>query len=209
MRRLLVVAIVVGLLGAADYGAKAVAENSAAQAIDRRLPGSGPVAVDVHGFPFLLSAIRGHYEEIDVSTPMIRRDPVRFDDVRIRLLDVTLPLGDLIDGSGHASAATARGTAAITETSLEDALKTLNAGIDVSVSRDGIEVSSGSTGITIPADLELRDGALVLIAGGALGSLDLPLPSLAGNLDFGSTRTRDGRIVVTLEGRDVDLLKVQ
>ncbi|MBX6769998.1 MAG: DUF2993 domain-containing protein [Actinomadura rubrobrunea] len=104
MRKLLVVllflAVVVGVLGAI---ADPIARNRAEEEIGRRVAAqydlSTPPEVTFHGFSFLLQALTGEYEGIDVDLGRWTERGVTVHDVKIEMRGVDAPLSELAQGS--------------------------------------------------------------------------------------------------------------
>lgn len=100
MRKLLIALVVlVVLLVAADFGARAYAEYRAAQSIDQQANGQVDSDVSIDGFPFLWQAVRGHYPEVVVTATTTRQGAVAGARAEADLQDVTLPLSDVMGGT--------------------------------------------------------------------------------------------------------------
>ncbi|PXY32685.1 LmeA family phospholipid-binding protein [Prauserella muralis] len=101
MRRLVIVlAVLLGLLVAADFGVAAFAEHTVSQKAREQLGLAQDPAVTIHGFPFTTQALAGEYDHITVSANGVPVEDL-LDDVTIRaeLRNVTAPLSDLTSGN--------------------------------------------------------------------------------------------------------------
>ena len=100
MRKLLIALVVlVVLLVAADFGARAYAEYRAAQSIDQQGGGQVDSDVSIDGFPFLWQAVRGEYPQVVVTATTSRQGAVAGARAEADLQDVTLPLSDVMGGT--------------------------------------------------------------------------------------------------------------
>ena len=203
VRRLIGLLILAGLLVGLDYGVKFVAENVAARALRHELEISSSPDVDVDAFPFVVAAIRGEYREITVEAPNVERGSVRLDDVRFKLSDVDLPLSDLISGEPRMHAARVRGTATISESTLNSLVQNVSPSIGVEVDRDGVTVSAAGIEVTTPASIEIGGGHLNIAASG-IQSIDIPVPNILPKVEFADVVAEKNRLVVTFAGRDID-----
>jgi LmeA-like phospholipid-binding len=109
VRKLLIaVGVVVLLLVVADRVSKHVVESRLADRIESRERVDG-VAVDIGGFPFLTQVVARHFDDVDVTMPLLRAQTavggVAVHDVRISLHDVKAT-----DRFTRATAASATGT---------------------------------------------------------------------------------------------------
>lgn len=209
MRRLVGVLILLALLVGLDFGVKAVAQQAAGTAIQRQLKIARTPDVEVDAFPFLLAAVRGRYPEIHVFIPQLERGSVRLDDVRLKLQDVSLSLGDLLSGDQKLQADRVHGTAAITEATLDSLVKTVSDVLEVGIDRDGVTISGGGFDVTTPADVRVGDGKLILDTNAAMGPIEIPFPEVVPSVHFAGIRTVTGKVIVTLDGRNVDFNRLK
>lgn len=92
MRRLLVgLAVLVVLLVVGDRVAARIADRVLASQLRSQL-GATPT-VHVAGFPFLTQALRGRYDELQVTAPRVPRGAVTLTDFRATLRGAQVPLG--------------------------------------------------------------------------------------------------------------------
>lgn len=101
MRKLLIaLVVVIVVLVALDFGARAYAGSRAEEAIAQELGGQADVDVSIEGFPFLLDAVRGVYPEVVVNAqPSGATRPLIANARAVaELTNVTLPLSDALSG---------------------------------------------------------------------------------------------------------------
>lgn len=82
-------AAVIALLAAADFGARAYAENLAAAQI-RKHGFPGKPHVSIGGFPFLTQAISHHFSQVTVTSANVPAGPVTITRLRVVADDVRL-----------------------------------------------------------------------------------------------------------------------
>jgi hypothetical protein len=100
VKKLIIVGVVlVGLLVAADYGAAAVAEYQVSKRMQSQLVLATPPAVRIHGFPFLLQAFSGDYQQVDVDANGVTAGRLHDLGVQTNLFHVQVPLSDLVNGN--------------------------------------------------------------------------------------------------------------
>jgi len=101
VRRLVIaLAVLIGLLVAADFGAAAVFEHEVSQRARAHFGLADDPSVKVGGFSFLLQAFSGEYDHVTVDAKGVPvKDTLRDVEVHADLMGVQAPLGDLISGS--------------------------------------------------------------------------------------------------------------
>jgi LmeA-like phospholipid-binding len=103
--RRIVIAVVlalVGLMVAADFTFAAIGEYQVSKKMRSELKLADDPSVTIHGFPFVLQATRGDYQDIEVSASGIPiADTMRDLQVSAHLYDVKVPLSELVSGSAH------------------------------------------------------------------------------------------------------------
>lgn len=99
LKRLLVfVAILVGLAALADRGLAVVAGNATAGQIRESEGLREDPDVTFKGFPFLTQAVKGEFQEVDVTVRDVARGGVTIDRIDATLRGVEVDLGDAING---------------------------------------------------------------------------------------------------------------
>lgn len=97
LRRVLIALVVLGALFVAlDRVAARLAEKAVAHQLAASQRLTTDPTVTVPGFPFLLQAVRGRYDEIDVTVPELDRQGVRVQDLRAQLRGVRVPLSQAL-----------------------------------------------------------------------------------------------------------------
>lgn len=91
---LVLVAVVVGV----DFGARWIAEDRVAVALQDSLSLPQEPDVDVRGFPFLTQALAGRYDDVGLSAPGIRYGELRDITLTADLSGVSVLTADLVDG---------------------------------------------------------------------------------------------------------------
>jgi LmeA-like phospholipid-binding len=95
-RALIILAVLVLLLVIADRVAAAVANRAVADQIRSELALQQKPDVSIHGFPFLLQALRGRYSDVHVKIADVDAGALKNLDVDARLRGVRAPLSGLI-----------------------------------------------------------------------------------------------------------------
>jgi hypothetical protein len=219
-------AIVAVIVVAADRIAAYAAGRVAGSLIAQRASFAEPPSVSIHGVPFLTQALRGSYQDVEVSGSSLQLGPVRGVVLDAHLRGVGLPLANVVhrdvtqlpisqvDGTvtvplGAVSALT--GISGLTLTGTGGAL-TVAATEDV----DGRAVTVRGTGrvAVVGGQLRLQVDSIDSSDGGSLPSsvrqqlldrLNVPinLPSLPYRLRVDSVRTTATALVVQASAADV------
>ena len=148
MRRLVVSLLLLGALGVAlDRGALVVTQSVVAQRMQESGQLSSRPQVHVRGFPFLLQAVRGRYDRIDVDAQDVRRDGAALRSLDVRLTGAQVPLSEALRGD-----VTSVPVGGLTATAVVSYLE--------------LAAQSGLAGVTVaPADGGLRVTAQVKVLG--------------------------------------------
>jgi hypothetical protein len=165
---LITVVVLLVLLVAADFGARAYAEHRAAGAVQTELGLAQAPDVSIEGFPFLWHAVRGSYPEVIITASDVGSGALPGTRARVDLTTVALPLSDAV--AGDTSGMTAQATSlqvVIPLSSLQAALPrqdvTLSAGpngtLQVSAT---VSVAGFDFPVTGGAKLSVADDALTL-----------------------------------------------
>ncbi|MDD7966486.1 LmeA family phospholipid-binding protein [Actinomycetospora lemnae] len=91
---LVLVAVVVGV----DFGARWIAEDRVAAALQDSLSLPAEPDVDVRGFPFLTQALSGQFEDVGLSAPHIPYGELRDITLTADLTGVSVPVENLLNG---------------------------------------------------------------------------------------------------------------
>jgi hypothetical protein len=100
-RRLVItLAVVVGLLVVADFGAASVFEYQVSKRAREQFNLTDDPAVKVQGFSFLAQAVSGEYDHVSIDAKGVPvENTLRDLEVHVDLMGVQAPLGDLVSGS--------------------------------------------------------------------------------------------------------------
>jgi hypothetical protein len=100
VRKLVIVlAVLLGLLVATDFGAAAAAEYQVSTRLRSHLSLPEEPAVRINGFPFLLQAAVGDYREVEVSADRVTVARLNDIGVEATLHHVRVPFSQLVSGS--------------------------------------------------------------------------------------------------------------
>jgi len=99
VRRVVVAVVILAvLLVIVDRVAVVVAEHAVAKQIRTELALRETPSVSIHGFPFLIQAVTGRYDDVEVRIPAVDSGPLHNVQVNASLHDVHAPLGDMVAG---------------------------------------------------------------------------------------------------------------
>lgn len=101
VRRLVIwLAVLIGLLVVADFGAAAIFEYQVSKRARDQFELADDPSVKVGGFSFLAQAISGEYDHVTIDAKGVPvQDTLRDLEVHVDLMGVQAPLGDLLSGS--------------------------------------------------------------------------------------------------------------
>ena len=169
VRKLVItVIILLALLVAADFGARAYAESRTADAIKAEVGTDVTPDVSIEGFPFLWHAVQGTYPQVVISATTTSADSIPGVRAVAELETVNLPLRDALAGSAaNLTAQSANVRALIPLDSLAAALGrpdlTLSAGPDGGiVAAAMLDVLGESIPVTGAATVSITNGRLML-----------------------------------------------
>jgi len=216
---IIVLVVLIALLVAADFAARAFAENKAASEIQQQGFPKKP-NVDIEGFPFLTQVAAKHFSDIQVSASNVTEGPLD-----IASIDATLKNVHINGAFSGGTIDSLNGTATITFTALSNAMTaqagplgqlansalTLSAaGPDEVKATLNVLVLSGTAvwRVTRTGD---RDLNIQLVSTGGLPSsllspiknITLQLPSLPLGLKIQSVSVNSSGLTGTLTGQDV------
>lgn len=203
MRKLVVLVVAGVLLLAMDAGFRLVAQSAAADLIERRVGRGVDPEVGIGGFPFLVSAVRGEFDAVDVSIPRLANDGMDVEDVELTFRDVSLEPLRVVAGQGAIEAGTLRGQGRITEGNLNAAVARLVPDVELAIARDRVTITRSGSEVT--ANVVIAGDALVVDVGAAISPVELPLPEVLPGVVFGSVQARADALVVGIRGTDVTI----
>ncbi len=91
--------VLLGLAVLADFGAAAWSEYRVSRALREGGVLESDPAVTIHGFPFLLQARDGHYENVEIVADNVHTDLLGDITVEANLIGAHAEAGELLDGS--------------------------------------------------------------------------------------------------------------
>ncbi|MDQ3952984.1 MAG: DUF2993 domain-containing protein [Actinomycetota bacterium] len=223
MGRLARVAIVVVmLLLVADFGAKLLVENLAANALSSRRGVNGSVGVSFGAFPFLLALKDRHFGSVTVEAENVRsggfatasdvrpQAEARLESVRFELDDVDV-VGDVWrdDPKGRVSASSGAGAATLTQESLNGLVPPQHP-VRLTLRDGSIRVTATSPAGTqevevSESDVRLEASTLVVQSPPPVGAIVIPLPELVEGVTFEDWDVTDGGLELTFSLKDVEL----
>ncbi|MFN2545195.1 MAG: DUF2993 domain-containing protein [Actinomycetota bacterium] len=204
MRRLLILlAVPVALLAAADYGVRLYSQSVVGDEVRSALGLSEKPSVHFGGWPFTPHLLSGDLPSATFTADTFAANGVQLRSVSVELDDVKFPSSRLITGGGgKIRAARGQGTAVLTGADITDALRRSGLPLTVTIS-DG-RASVAAKGITVGLDVQLQGSALLLTPAAArIASARLPLPSIVQGLRFTSLKLDGSEAVVSFALRHV------
>lgn len=176
-RRDLVVLVVTALVGVTvllwggDRLARSAAESLVTRELQRLTGTLTPPDVELHGASFLVQALRGRYERVDVTMSGLSSGPMRIQRVDARLSGVRLPFPELLlRNPGAMAVERATGRAQLTYDDLEAYLKftgrpySVRAGTqpDAVAITGAVQVLGREYDVSVEATLGAEAGALTI-----------------------------------------------
>jgi hypothetical protein len=220
LRTLIIVLIIlIGLLVALDFGARAFAEGKVASEIQQQGLPKKP-NVSIKGFPFLTQVIGRDFKDVQISSSNVTEGPLL-----IQSIDATMN-GVHVDASFNGGTVdNLNGTLNVTFAALANAMTSQVgalgqlAGAGLSLSQAGnnevkatlnLVVTSGtavwrvSRGADNDIDINLvSDSGLASSLVGGIGNITIPLPKLPLGLTIQSINVTPAGLVGTVTGHDV------
>jgi hypothetical protein len=169
----LAVSVVVGtvvLLCGAEWLAKQGAQSVLAQALQERTGALEPPTVDIRGGPVLIQALRGRYEDVQVSAEALSSGPLRIEEFSATLSGVHLSFHDLLHGTpARIVVGSAVQGAVLRYEDLNRYLGFTGRSVEVAPTPDGgiratgqLEVRGAPVDVSTRARITTEDGAVVL-----------------------------------------------
>lgn len=216
----IVLAVIIGLLVAADFAARAYAESRVASQIQQQGFPEKP-NVNIEGFPFLTQALARDFHQVQLSAGNVTEGPLLIESIHATLNGVH------VNSSYNAATADQlNGTMNVTFAALANAM-TSQAGALSSVVSGGLSLSAaGSDEVKATLNLVVtsetavwrvtRTGpyklSLQLVSGGgvipssvlgSIGTITIPLPKLPLGLAIQNVSVTQSGLVGTVTGHDV------
>jgi hypothetical protein len=221
LRTLIIVLIVIiGLLVALDFGARAYAESRAASEIQKQGFPKKP-NVDIEGFPFLTQVIARDFKTIKVSSTDVTEGPLQ-----IQAINATANGVHLDSSFSGGTITTVDGTASVTFPALANAM-TSQAGALGALANAGLTLSAASPDeVKATLNLVVTSGTAVwrvtrtggndlnisLVSSGGLASdllspldnINLHLPALPLGLKIQNVSVTPSGLVASVTGQDIN-----
>ena len=195
MKRIGVFLIVLALLVlAADFFLRMAAEDAAARLIDKRMALRQEPDVDLGGFPFLPSLVRGNFDRVTIEVASAKEGRAVIENIHLRLENVEVEALEVLGGDGTLRVESLRGRGVMSETTLNELLAANGSGVSIDVEEGGVLLSRGE--LSVPADAVLAGNNLRFAGGDVLGPLEVRLPALLPDVRFTSLRAERDRIVL-------------
>jgi hypothetical protein len=184
-RVLIALGILIVLLAIMDRVAVALANRAVAKRIRTELALQQTPSVRIHGFPFLLQAITGRYDDVEVRIPDVDSGPLQNIEVNARLHEVRAPLDKMV--SGRLDRIPVRDITGSLAVGYQDLARASGIpGLQIASTGGGLRVSGqvqiGGQQIQVSArgTISVVDNDLVVTAEEAeVGGVQLPAPALA------------------------------
>jgi hypothetical protein len=215
---IIVLIILIGLLVAADFAARAYAENKTASEIKQQGFPKKP-SVDIEGFPFLTQVVAKDFKDIQISSSNIPEGPLD-----IASIDATLKNVHINGAFSGGTIDSLNGTATITFTALANAMTAEAgplgqlAGTGLTLTADGPDKVKATLSVAVLSGTAIwrvtRSGGYIVVqlvsTGGLPSSLLNPvsdikvrLPTLPLGLTIQSISVNSSGLTGTLTGQDV------
>lgn len=201
MKLLGTLVVLLSLGAVSDVVAEETAETNLSDRLEDSIDSADSVEVELQGRPFLLQAVRGDLEGLEIRIGSVQREGVSVRDVNLTLRDVAFSLGQVIEeGDPELEIGGGDGSGAITQSALNAALS--REGVAARISLDGSRATVSAGGIDQPVDsVDVADGGLEFTAPNA-GGLRLTLPSLLPSrhrVRYTDARIEGGRVLLFFE----------
>lgn len=196
--KLLAVLVVLGMLAVlGDLVAEETAEGRFEERLSASIAGADEVEVEFHGRPFLLQALAGEIDGLNLMLPSVQRDGIEVEDVELELETVRFSPADLAEGSGDIRIGAGGGRGTVTQHGLNRALeREVPAG---KVRLDPGSVTFRAAGQQVPvSSVSVEDGELRF----GLGPLDpvrIGLPRFVEGIRYREAHVRDAGILILFE----------
>ena len=189
--------IVLALLALADFGARRIAEQELAGRVRDAVPTAGDASAEVRSFPFLPRLLAsGDVPEVDARVGPVTVEGLRFDFIAVELHGVQLDRDELL---GRRRVILERIERGEVRAEVDQAALSEVAGVPITLEngRASVQVK----GVTVAANLSVRDGRLIV--GGA--GISLPALNLNGPLlpCVANAEILAGRVALTCEFTEI------
>jgi hypothetical protein len=201
-RLLIILGVILAILVAANFAARALAERTVSRELATTLSLSGNPSVSLGGEPFLWHAATGNIPSATIDGTDLSAGGVTFDRVHATLTDVTFPPFAVV--AGHRAvirAASGQGTATMDEAAVAALLKDRGVNLPVRLQGGRVLVTLPIVG-EIPVVPTLEGNRLELRPDVSLPesitpSLSFELPAVIDGVRYTGVVVRDGTAVIS------------
>lgn len=188
------------LVALVDVVAEEMAESRLEERLSASIDGSERVEIELQGRPFLMQAVQGSFEGLEIRFGSLQRRGIEVVDVRLALRDLEFSVREVLEGTGRVQVGGGHGRGSITQRALNVALA--REGVDATISLAGDSAAVSAAGVEAPVDaVAVRDGGLEF-SSEPVGALRIALPDLLPTRDqvgYRSAQIQGARLVVLLE----------
>lgn len=207
MKRLVVLLLILGLLAAGDLWVKSYAEGRIAAELQSSFDPGGEAEVELSGFPITVRLLSGTLPSVRVTSSSLRRQGVRFTDVRLTMQDVRFSLSELASGEvGPVTLEDGHGRVSLPAGGLTDVFGAVIEGVDISLNESGLRVKVGP--VEAIAQLALDGTELVLRVPRLGRSFRVDLPRFVEGLQYRSVRVDGAEVVLEFSLKDSSFSKL-
>lgn len=204
--RYLVATIVIVIVVAvgADLILRNIAADRASERVAAVLDLERDPDVTLHGWPFLVHALRGRFDSVSILIADERVAGVTIARARIELDDVEVGLSEILAGAEDSvrAAGGGSGRVEITGVALGEALRRQGLDISISLGEGGrVEVDDARLPGPVGGKIALEGDTLTIAVPGLPGSLRIPLPRLTDDVVYGSVRFAEDKVVLAFSIR--------
>ena len=197
MRKFLViVAILVVLVIAADSLVRGLAERRAAAELQGALSLSEKPSVDIGGWPFLYRAVVQPFPTVEISGRDVAIEGLTVTSFTLKLREVELSLSQLLGGAPSIEIASGHGSIRMTSELISERLGAQDLPFEFSIDGDQATLSSPELGGAVSADIALAGTSLTIDPPG-LDPVSIDLPRVADELEYRSVRVSGDAVVAT------------
>ena len=195
MRKLIVLAVVIGLLVVGDFWLKGIAERRIAAELESSFDPSGETSVQLEGFPFVVRLLTGTIPAVQVRSTSLERGRLTFSDVRMTLQDVQFSLSEVMNGDvGSISIRDGRGRGALRASAVTKLFDALDASVSVELRSGELHARVGP--VEGVAHLGIDGNQLVLSLDPIERTFRVDLPKLGGGVQYRSVRIDGSNVLV-------------
>ena len=204
MKKIVVLLVILGLLAGADLWVKSYAEARIAAELQSSFDAEGEAEVELSGFPITVRLLSGTIPSVELTSSSLKRQGLRFTDVRLVMQDVSFSLSELASGEmGEVTVADGRGRASLPGADLTEVFGAAVDGVDISIADGVLRVRVGQ--FQGRAQLSLDGAELTLRAPRFDRTFTVDLPRFVGGLQYRSVRVVGTEAVLGFSLKDSSL----